>query len=460
MEHFKLANLTEAFNISMFVLAAIPFISFYFMPKSYLRIKRSRLPHSFVLGLVFVALMILLEHLAHSSFDAIGLNEPLSESQFFILGTLLLLMYSYYFSKTYCRLLELEIKIVEKSGVSRKLITESLTSAIRGSRGREFRPNWQTFQEERPSYLLPAPFYLNYHVLIDHGHEGNNKSAIVKLGQSPRNAQIYRVLTFVTGAFMLFARAQDKEKPDIRTFVRLENFDAQLWFTVGAIILLLFCVVLIFFGEMAILEMEENYNKAMRGEAVSLALKHPKIPEKPTFDVEEARKKALARLESQRKRAEEEKKKQIENVMGKFPEEEPGKEPALNPEVLRLESLIHEVQSILFSTPPHRVVSAAEVAEKVGGKSTEEEIETVIIGLVRRKEVRGRYDIWTKSYQGGNENEKFIENKLMELTDGDTKNLSRLKIGADGTVEFQFTPQVSKSSQSTSAKSKKAAKDQ
>ncbi|MHA2233081.1 MAG: hypothetical protein ACXAB4_11415 [Candidatus Hodarchaeales archaeon] len=449
-----MANLTEAFNISMAVLAALPFFSLYFMPKSYLRTNRSALLRTMALGIVFLSFMIALEHLAGNSADIIGLKEPLSESQFFILGTLLLMIYCYYFSNSFCRALNMEIKIVEKGGVSRRVIESSITSAFRALRGRDFRPNWRTFQPTRPSHLIPGPLYLNYHVFTEYGHEENHMSTLIHLGQSPRNAQVYRVLAFVTGAFMLFTRAQNVERPDIRTFVRLKDFDAQLWFTVGALVLLLFSVMLVFFGEIAILEMEEYYNKAIRGEAASLAPKRPKL-EKPEVDIDDVRQKAKARLEGQRKRAEEEKKKQIENVMGRLPEEE---KSSLNPEIIRLEALIREVQSILFSTPPHRVVSAAEVAKKVGGKSTEAEVESIIIGLARRKEVRGRYDVWNKAYQGGSENEKFIEHKLRELTDGDTKNLSRLRIGADGTVEFQFVPRTSNGGQSEPSQLKKSTK--
>lgn len=452
-----MADLTEAFNISMAVLAALPFFSLYFMPKSYLRTNRSALFRTIALGLVFLSLMIILEHLAGKKAEINGWEiKRLTESQFFILGTLLLMIYCYYFSNSFCRALNMEIKIVEKGGVSRRVIEDSINFAFKALRGRDFRPNWRTLQPTRPSHLIPGPLYLNYHVFTEYGHEGNQMSTLIHLGQSPRNAQVYRILVFITGVFMLFARAQSSERPDIRTFVRLKNFDAQLWFTVGALVLLLFSVMLVFFGEMAILEMEEYYNKAIRGEAASLAPKRPKI-EKPEIDIDDVRQKAKARLEGQRKRVEEEKKKQIENVMGRLPEEE---KSSLNPEIIRLEALIREVQSILFSTPPHRVVSAAEISKKVGAKSTETEIESIIIGLVRRKEVRGRYDVWNQVYQGGNESEKFIEHKLLELADGDTKNLSRLKIGADGTVEFQFVPRTSTGGQSEPSLSKKSTQAQ
>ncbi|MFX1511591.1 MAG: hypothetical protein ACFFCQ_03295, partial [Promethearchaeota archaeon] len=285
-----------------------------------------------------------------------------------------------------------------------------------------------------------GPLYLNYHILIEYSHTESNRSVFITHAQSPRNAQVYRILTFVTGILMVFARAQDNDKPTIRTFIKLEEIDAQLWFSVGAIILLLFSVALVFFAEMTILVMEENYNKAVRGEALSLAIKRPKIPEKPQVDVTDVRRQAQERLERSRKKAEEEKKKQIEKIMGQIPEDEKTS-PRVNPEVIRLEALIREIQNIVLSTPPHRIVTVDEVAAKVGGKTTVNEVESIIIGLIRRKEVRGRYNIWNKTYQGGNESERFIEQKLLELSEGETKNLTHLKIGADGAVEFQFLPQ-------------------
>ncbi|MFX0204742.1 MAG: hypothetical protein ACFFDT_02065 [Candidatus Hodarchaeota archaeon] len=432
-----MANMTEAFDFAMIVLVIVPFISLYFMPKSYLRLDRRMLLHGIVQGLFFIITMIFLEYLASDNQEII--SKPLTETQFFIFGALLLAAYSYYFSVTFCRALNLQTLIERKESVSQRIVDKNLSSSIISLRAKEFRPNWRTLQKIRPSYLVPGPLYLNYHVLIGQHNKESERSASVTLIQSPRNAQGYRILVFISGTFMLFARAQDVEKPTIRTFVRLENVDAQLWFAAGVIILLIFTIGLVFFAEMIILVMEENYNKAIRGEALSFAFQRPKIPEKPEVDIEEVRRKARERLDKSRKAAEEERTKQIEKVMGRVSKEE-DTGVRVNPEVIRLEALIREVQNILMSTPPHQIVTVNEIVAKAGGKTNEQEVESIIIGLIRRKEVRGRFNIWTKSYQGGDESERFIERKLLELAEGDTKNLSRLKIGADGSVEFQFIP--------------------
>ncbi len=456
-----MADLTEAFDFAMAVLAIVPFISLYFMPKSYLRINRRMLLRAIVQGLIFVIVMVFLEYLASNSQEV--LSKPLSETQFFIFGALLLAAYSYYFSIVFCRVLDLQTIIKEEESVSQRIVEKNLSSALMSLRAKEFRSNWRTLQKSRPSYLVPGPIYLNYHVSIEYNQTEINKSTLVTLVQSPRNAQVYRILAFISGVLMLFARAQDIEKPNIRTFIELENVDAQLWFTVGIIILLLFTVGLVFFAEMLILVMEENYNKAVRGEALSFALKRPKVPEKPEVDVEEVRRKARERLERSRKKAEEERTKQIEKVMGRVSKEE-DKGTGVNPEVVRLEALIREVQNILIATPPHQIVTTGEIARIAGGKTNEKEVESIIIGLLRRKEIRGRYNIWNKTYQGGDESERFIERKLLELAEGDTKNLSRLKIGADGSVEFQFVPksQVNKDSEpnNTSKSSNKNKEDE
>ncbi|MFX1513688.1 MAG: hypothetical protein ACFFCQ_13980, partial [Promethearchaeota archaeon] len=182
-----MAELTEAFDFAMIMLAIVPFLSIYFMPKMYLRINRHQLLRAIVQGFIFIMIMFFLEFLATEDQDI--LSRPLSETQFFIFGALVLAGYSYYFSITFCRVLDLQTQIVEKEGVLRQTIDKNLSSAIIGLRAKEFRRNWRTLQNSSPSYIVPGPLYLNYHILIEYSHTESNRSVFITHAQSPRNAQ-------------------------------------------------------------------------------------------------------------------------------------------------------------------------------------------------------------------------------------------------------------------------------
>ena len=156
--------------------------------------------------------------------------------------------------------------------------------------------------------------------------------------------------------------------------------------------------------------------------------------------MDDIRQKAKERKEAMLKKLEAEKKEEIEKVMGEKIDTIKGDklEKQINPEVLRLEALIRSVKTILRATPAYKVVSLEDLynllQQKV--KTSLEEIESIIIGLKNKNEIKGEYDIWSKQYYGSNITRRFIEKTLNDPQS--LKGLESVKIRSDGSVEFNF----------------------
>jgi hypothetical protein len=311
-------------------------------------------------------------------------------------------------------------------------------------------------------YYVPGAYYLTYHlsVLIGEKDKETNLSKInFTFSHSVRNLNILKFLVFLMFGVILFARSQWTLQPLVLGTI----VDAEIIFTVLAVGFIFFNLLLAYTCENLVFQREAAHKKFVL-DFNKLSMKKPDLAdireraraklgiadEKPSID--DIKRRAREKLDLSVQKAEEEKKERIDTILDRA---DSTLNPQISPDVIRIETLIRETKKILNATPVAASVKLEKVVEMIGVKKTTiEEIESIIIGLVNKREVRGEYDIWNKLYAGGTAKTRFINRTLENLEIG-KDDLNSLNVSGES-VEVTFrNPQGEEKKRKTSKVNRK-----
>ncbi len=250
----------------------------------------------------------------------------------------------------------------------------------------------------------------------------------------------FRILFALTAYPIIFSLGYDSFDVTIPIFER--SIDAEVLFFILFTILIFFLILLIAVQRNFFFELEEIQKNTIK-EMAQKSLKEPSSRKlsltKPDFktDIDAAKKRAEQIREKNVNLALEERRKKVKDrvdgVLGKKESEE---EEGLDPELIRNQIIISKVKTILKSTPIAMDISLKDIAQKCNYEDIDH-IEKIIIGLIDRNEVRGRYDIWKGLYVVGDVSSQFIEKTLRNL-DLSTEDLEYIKLSKQGDIEIRI----------------------
>jgi hypothetical protein len=231
------------------------------------------------------------------------------------------------------------------------------------------------------------------------------------------------------------------------------TIDSQIFFTLGVFAFIFFNILIASACENLVFQREDLHRKALVN-LKQMSFSKPDleeirnraraklgiVDEKP--DLEEIKRRAREKLDLSVERAEKEKEERIDKLLDRA---EDKFTPQIKPEIIRMESLIREVKKILNATPEANSIQLSDIVKMLGGskKTKSDELEQIIIGLVNKREVRGEYDIWTKSYIGSNIRNQFINRTLKNL-EIKKEEITSLSISGD-TMEIVFKDNIANS---------------
>ena len=299
-------------------------------------------------------------------------------------------------------------------------------------------------------YCLPGSFYTRFDQFIQETEEP--KGFKMLLINSPRNLRYLSLFQTFLIIPLILAKANQIPIQDgthgtqiwnsskmLTLVVNLSSsptyIDVIWWFLIVGLIFLFYSLTLGSSSENVLLKYEETFKKAKMDQALNLPSFNLK---KPNLGLDGSKDKLSEKKDSATSKLEEEKRRRVDEVMGILnPKKEDVKQ--MDPDVLRLEALIFTVRTVLQSTPTHRQISLTELTDYFSKKvkTTPEEIESIVFGLIQRKEVDGSYNIWDKLYSGGTPARRFVDRNL-EYAENLQGELSTIKVKADGSVEFYF----------------------
>ncbi|MHA2239524.1 MAG: hypothetical protein ACXAB2_14345, partial [Candidatus Hodarchaeales archaeon] len=279
--------------------------------------------------------------------------------------------------------------------------------------------------------------------------ETKQTRVIFTFKHSIRNINIIRVLVFSLFGIVVLARSEWILTP---VFMGT-TIDSQIFFTLGVFAFIFFNILIASACENLVFQREDLHRKALVN-LKQMSFSKPDleeirnraraklgiVDEKP--DLEEIKRRAREKLDLSVERAEKEKEERIDKLLDRA---EDKFTPQIKPEIIRMESLIREVKKILNATPEANSIQLSDIVKMLGGskKTKSDELEQIIIGLVNKREVRGEYDIWTKSYIGSNIRNQFINRTLKNL-EIKKEEITSLSISGD-TMEIVFKDNIANS---------------
>ncbi|MHA2297778.1 MAG: lamin tail domain-containing protein [Candidatus Hodarchaeales archaeon] len=459
-------HVVEVFYFALGVLFALPFITMYFIPKTYTRsLTRKGLGRLVVLDAIFLVGFFVIELLSNPD-NPIPIipDRPLLQPntpEFFIFSSLWLVAYLLRFLPHFLNLLQQSIVHELDSDITYQQlekIVEQTIIKLRGSRLEHL--------ESQPGILLfkvPGSYYLNFIVsgVIGERNPDTKRNTITfTFIHSARNLNMLKILSLVLFEIIIIARSEWTLTPDIIGYI----VDAEIFFTLLVFAFILFnlliaytCENLVIQRETAhrtsLLDLKMNFSQSSLEEIKQRAKEKLGIQTtKPS--IEEIKQKAREKVDLSIKKAEQEKKERIDKIIGTADSKV---NKAINPEIIRLEALIRETKKILNATPEASSIDLEKVVDMLGGtdRTSTEEIEQIVIGLVTKKEVRGEYNIWKKSYSGGNTKSRFVNRTLRSL-DIKKEEIASLKVSGDE-MEVTFREQEGEKKSKTTGKKKKLA---
>ncbi|MFW9992406.1 MAG: hypothetical protein ACFFD4_10190 [Candidatus Odinarchaeota archaeon] len=442
-------HVAEFFYVALGILFILPFVTLYFIPKQnahHLTLKN--LSRILLLDAFFVTVFLIIEFLSNPTkpvFNLIVFQHNTSE--FFIVSFLWLFVYVTVFYPYFMDLLKQSV--FYESDLPYPDLLKAVNDSVSKLGGRSLIP-----RESIPrffQYQVRGTYYLAYtlSVLISEKNANTGHSKIsFTFNHSLRNLNMLKILTFVMFGVVLLARSTWNLQPEI---LRGTPIDAELFFTLLAFAFIFFNLLIAYTCENLIFQREAAYEKSLLDlkklnresleevkrrakEKLGLQGSRPDAP-----DIQDIKRKAKERLDLSVKKAEEEKTEKIDKILDRADSK---LNKQINPDIIRLEALIRETKKILNATPETHSIELGKIVDLLGGteKTSVEEVEQIIIGLVTKREVRGEYDIWIQTYYGSNTRTRFI-NRTLEGLNIKKEEIDSLKVSGD-TVEIKFRTQT------------------
>lgn len=426
-----------------------PLIIYYFKSKSF-QIKITKLHYLLLIGYSTLGLMVFygIEYVSRVSGDPSiqysGMSLLQDPNEFLIVNLIFLLIYYMFQSYSWNIIFAQEIVIPTESKHEHLVPILKRTNDLMNARQYRFtNPNGA-------EYFIPGSFYTRFDQFIQ--ELDNPKGFKVILINSTRNLRFLSLFQTFLIAPLLIVRAnqipvQNLTAAQMLTFsfqlsTKPTTIDAVWWFSIVGIAFLFYCLTLGSSSENVLLKYEETFKKAKVDQVLnipSLNLNKPSLNlNKP--DLSDTKDKLSDKKDSVVSQLELQKRRRVDEVMGILnPKKEEEEIKQMDPDVLRLEALIFNVRTVLQSTPTHRKITLEELTnhftKKV--KTTPEELESIVFGLISRKEVDGIYNIWDKVYSGGTPARRFVD-KTLEYAENLQGELNSIKVKSDGSVEFYF----------------------
>ncbi|MHA2204137.1 MAG: hypothetical protein ACW991_10655 [Candidatus Hodarchaeales archaeon] len=427
-------HVADAFYVAVAILFILPFITIYFLPKENTKsLTLKGLLKLLLLDGFFIAGFILLEVIANPTNPFYNPFFQPETSEFLIVSFLWLFIYATIFYPYFLELLR--ISIVYEVDLNNQQLIRAVEDSIGMLSGRRIRST-----EELPNffqYHITGSYFLKYklNVLIGEKPENENLSRVnFTFIHSLRNLNILKVLTFIMFGTMLFARANWSLQPTLMG----TTYDAEVLFTLFVFAFIFFNLLIAHIAENLIFQREAAHKEALVN-INRLGLSKPDLDEikqraraklghgRP--DIQEIKQKAQDRINISIQKAEQEKQERIDMILDRADSK---LTPQINPEIIRMEALIRETKKILNATPKANSVELTKIVDMLGGsdKTSKEEIEQLIIGMVNKGEVNGEYDIWTRTYSSGNTRTRFM-NRTLESLKIKKDEIADLKVSGD-----------------------------
>lgn len=426
----------------MLIFVFLPILVLYFRSKG-LKSPLTRKGTAILAGYstLFGAVLLLVEAISNemSWLDVYLLKQS---SEFLWISVFIVILYLFFQSFVWSLVLSNELIIPST------MTQENLVKVLLATNHRMGVKNYRTTTASGAEYFLPGSFGLRFDQFLLTIQEPVSGVKVV-LTNSRRNLRVLALFQFLLILPLILVRAnQIPPIPDsmvttteilnlsITFFSSPINIDVVSYFVVGLILFVLLGITLVAMSENLLLTYEDTFKKAKVDQVFSL----PALGmQKPQADLQSLKEKAQEQKDSARRKLEEEKRKRVEGVMGILSPEKTTEVQQMDSEVLRLEALIFTVRTVLQATPSHRVIPLTELHNYFNKKftTTEDDLESIVFGLIQRKEVEGVYNIWDRVYYGGSTARRFVD-KTLDHADDLQGNLRAVKVKADGSVEFYF----------------------
>lgn len=431
------AHLVSIYRILIVLFTALPFFVLYFKSKSFqIPLKKFNYVSLILFAIIFQILFLFIEFISREGDNQI-IRAP---SEFIIIN--LLILYIYFMFQSYIWGFIYGHEIFIKTETKR----DRLITLLRKSNDRLGAKSYRVQAATGAEYYIPGAFYTRFDQFIQELDE--KKGFKVYLTHSSRNLRFFAILQTIL-ILPLFLLRGDKitalpieNSAEILIFTlnlsaNPTNIDIIFWFTIGILIFILYALSVSAISENLLLKYEDTFKRVKIDQAISL----PSLGlKKPNPNIDEIKDNLKTKKDSAILKLEAEKKRRVEDVMGVLnPNKDKDEIQQMDPEVLRLEALIFNVRTVLQATPSHRKIPLEELhkyfSKKV--KTNFDELESIIFGLIQRKEVEGNYNIWDRVYSGGTPARRFVD-KTLEFAEDMQGELSSIKVKSDGSVEFYF----------------------
>ncbi|MFW9928898.1 MAG: hypothetical protein ACFFD1_05880, partial [Candidatus Thorarchaeota archaeon] len=434
-------HLTYVYTIIVAIFILIPYIIYYLMSKTFSTDLKQKINIKFYsISLLFFSLFLIVELLSRES-SWLGIYLIKDPSEFFWISTFLLAIYLYmerplwdhiYFQRTF---------------IESNLSDEKLVPIVQKTCGKLNGKVYRIPQVNDAYSSVGAGFLTDFDLRFDIGTNQSGKHGIeVDILNSLKNQRIIAILLFILFLPVILVRGQ---QIPVNTTITEEvqmlswnlvigsttyTIDIVFWFVTGLILFCLFGLAVRTWGENLIIDFEEIFAKVKVEQAIKLPKLSVDLPKTSLGDIKDnLDAKIEAKRNSTAELLENEKKQEISNIIGDRMDLIKDKKEKINPEVLRLNALIQNIKKILRTTPIHKEISIKDIYAVVGKKTKtdESEIESIVIGLITKNEVKGEYDYWNKKYLGGNSIQRFIQ-KGLESSDTFMDKINSIKVKSDG----------------------------
>ena len=429
-------NLIDIYYILSTIFFFSPLIIYYFKSKAF-QIHLKFIHYLMILGYSFLGLIIFLGIEYISREPDFGIDVIKTPSEFMIINFLYLFVYFMFQSYIWNIIFAHEIIIPTETKQTNLVPILKKTNSLMGA------SLYRVSNANGAEYYIPGSFYSRFDQFIQELEDPKGFKVI--LINSTRNLRLLSLFQIFIIAPLLLVRSyqipvQDVSASQMLTFsVQLSanptNIDVVWWFLIVGMLFLFYALTLGTSSENVLLKYEETFKRAKIDQVLNI----PSLNlNKPDLSLGGVKDKLGEKKDSAVSQLEEQKRKRVDDVMGILhPKKEEIKQ--MDPDVLRLEALIFTVRTVLQATPSHIKISLDELYNYFSGKTktTPEEIESIVFGLIQRKEVEGNWNVWDKVYSGGTPARRFVD-KTLEYADTLHGELSHIKVKADGSVEFYF----------------------
>ncbi|MFW9930018.1 MAG: hypothetical protein ACFFD1_11550 [Candidatus Thorarchaeota archaeon] len=441
MDQSAFIHLTQVYDIAIVLLIISPYIIYYLKTRTLdVHLERKYVFLIFLYSISFAIIFLVVDLIAQES-SWLQIYIIRQSSEFFWITLLLLLFYLYFLSFVWNAVF-LKSLVIETD-----LSPDILKQLISRTNKKMNLQNYPLKYQTNALGYLPGSFFSRFEFQI---FQNSNPKSNIELfsSNSSRNFRILSLLSLAIFFPLLIARsiqipfnpndasltASKMLSIDFVLFQRSQSIDTVFWFAIGYLILIFLGVTIAAVQENLLIEYEQKFHSLKTEQAISL----PKLNiDKPELDIQEFRSKLIQKKKKSADLIERRKNEEIKRIIGDKVDIARSKD--VNPEVIRLDALIRSVKNILLSTPIQKEISLEEILSliNINAKTSTDEIESIIIGLIAKNEVKGEYNIWEKNYQGGTSVQRYI-NKSLEHPDFIKNNVQSFKIKSDGSLEIYF----------------------